>query len=340
MKGGRNFVATVAAISTIILGGLLLFSSSVAYRQSYLSNTGTESNKSTSPMARNAVSSSNNNNTNGSSNKVVMLTFDDGPKNQYTIAKPILDKYGFKATFFIVCNLVGINELEMNWQEISTLQKEGHDIESHTMNHKDLTKLSAQALEFEVGQSKQCLADHGSNAAIFAYPDAIGYDNATVVNTVAKYYSLAKTAGFSLMYLNCNGWDKSLLLYYNKSSQTDCRTYSDDGVLTFANRYSVRSWPHDDVAIRNSFNDTVVFKKFIELVNSQADFNKNGTINAIPILTYHNIDYSKRQPYHTDVGLFDAEMKYLHDNGFKVLPMNDLGYDGNSKDLYVKKVHS
>ena len=89
----------------------------------------------------------------------------------------------------------------MNWQEVSTLQKEGHDIESHTMNHKDLTKLSAQALEFEVGQSKQCLADHGINATIFAYPDAIGYDNATVVNTVAKYYSLAKTAGFSLMLL-------------------------------------------------------------------------------------------------------------------------------------------
>ena len=91
MKGGRNFVATVATISAIILGGLLLFSSSIAYSQlPYLSNTGTESNKSTSPMAGNAVRSSNNNNTNGSSNKVVMVTFDDGPKNQYTIAKPIL----------------------------------------------------------------------------------------------------------------------------------------------------------------------------------------------------------------------------------------------------------
>ena len=295
-------------------------------------------------MAGNAVSSSNNNNTNGSSNKVVIVTFDDGPKNQYTIAKPILDKYGFKATFFIVCNLVGNNSiLEINWQEVATLQKEGHDIESHTMNHKDLTKLSAQALEFEIGQSKQCLLDHGINATIFAYPYAKGYHNATVVNTVAKYYFLARTDGFSLMYLDCNGWEKSLLLYYNKSSQTDCRTYSDDGDLTFANRYSIRSWIHDDVAIRYSFNDTVVFKKFIELVNSQADFYKDGTYkygNAIPILTYHNIDYSKRQPYHTDVGLFDAEMKYLHDNGFKVLPMNDLGYDGNSKDLYVKKVSS
>ena len=297
-----------------------------------------------------AISNNGNNNTNASSSatstpssnsKVVILTFDDGPKNQYTIAKPILDKYGFKATFFVVCNLVGSNNDQyMNWQELAALQKEGHDIESHTMTHRDLTKLSAQALEYEIGQSKQCLLDHGINATIFAYPDAVGHDNATVVNTVAKYYSLAKSAQFSLMYLNCNGWKESLLLYYHKSSQTDCRTYSNDGNLTFANRYAIRSWIHDDVAIRNLFIDTIVFNKFVKLVNSQADFNKNGTINAIPILTYHNIDYSKKQDYHTDVGLFDAEMKYLHDNGFKVLPMNDLVYDENSKYLYVKNISS
>ena len=38
----------------------------------------------------------------------------------------------------------------------------------------------------------------------------------------------------------------------------------------------------------------------------------------------------------TDVNLFDAEMKYLYDNGFKVLTMSDLGYDENSKYLYIK----
>ena len=36
--------------------------------------------------------------------KVVIINFDDSHKNQYTYAKPILDKYGFKATFFEVCN--------------------------------------------------------------------------------------------------------------------------------------------------------------------------------------------------------------------------------------------
>src|SRR5437899_9463450 len=36
-----------------------------------------------------------------SNNKVIMLGFDDGWKGQITFAKPILDKYGFKASFFV-----------------------------------------------------------------------------------------------------------------------------------------------------------------------------------------------------------------------------------------------
>jgi Polysaccharide deacetylase len=37
------------------------------------------------------------------SNNVVMINFDDGHKSQLIYAKPILDKYGFKASFFLIC---------------------------------------------------------------------------------------------------------------------------------------------------------------------------------------------------------------------------------------------
>ena len=95
--------------------------------------------------------------------KVVMINFDDGWKSQYTYAKPILDKYGFKASFFIICGRVGTELSSMNWQDIAGLKKDGMDIESHSMTHANLNKLSTNALKYEIGGSKQCFANHGTD---------------------------------------------------------------------------------------------------------------------------------------------------------------------------------
>ena len=51
--------------------------------------------------------------------KVAILTFGDGWKSQFTNAKPILDKYGFKElTFFVTCDRVG-RPAKMTWQDFS-----------------------------------------------------------------------------------------------------------------------------------------------------------------------------------------------------------------------------
>src|SRR5262249_44283574 len=49
-----------------------------------------------------------------SNDRVVIINLDDSYKSQYTYAKPILDKYGFKATFFVVCNWIGSSEIGEN----------------------------------------------------------------------------------------------------------------------------------------------------------------------------------------------------------------------------------
>jgi peptidoglycan/xylan/chitin deacetylase (PgdA/CDA1 family) len=110
-------------------------------------------------------------------NKEVILNFDDGYKSQYTNAKPILDKYGYKAPFYIVCNYVGDGEgqdkanARMGWEDITELHKEGYDIGSHSMDHKDLSQMSEKMINFEVGQSKQRLLDRGiNNPTSFVYP--------------------------------------------------------------------------------------------------------------------------------------------------------------------------
>ena len=83
-----------------------------------------------------------------------------------------------KLSFFVVCNYAG-RANRMTWQEITTLQNEGYDVESHSMNHNHMDQMTPDVLNYEIGQSKQCLADHGINATIFAYPFDIGWNDPT-----------------------------------------------------------------------------------------------------------------------------------------------------------------
>src|ERR687886_1924893 len=170
---------------------------------------------STHYLPRNTYSSgSNTTSQSASSNntKAIIINFDDSHKNQYTYAKPILDKYGFKATFFEVCNWVEAghhnSDTTTTWPQIAALQQDGMDIEAHTMTHPNLDDLSSQAdLDYEIGQSKQCLENHGFNPTVFAYHNGEGSDNPKVVNTVAKYYDLARTntKSSALTFLHCDG---------------------------------------------------------------------------------------------------------------------------------------
>jgi peptidoglycan/xylan/chitin deacetylase (PgdA/CDA1 family) len=269
------------------------------------------------------------------SSKIIILGFDDNRKGDFTYAKPILDKYGFKATFFIICGKT-VDKGAMNWQDIAAMQRDGMDIESHTMTHKHLNHLSANALNFEIAGSKQCLASHGYNITSFAYPYDEGADNVTVVNTVAKYYDLARTGSEPLMFLHCNG--------FKNHPQTDCRTYLPDGKLTYANRYAIRSLSFDRYEIKDLFNNASIFSDFVTILNSQSNYNKaNGitslsgivTNAAVPLITFHNVRPVNNVPYTTNVGVFAELMKYLHDNGYKVLDMANLRYDTKSNTLHL-----
>ncbi len=150
------------------------------------------------------------------------------------------------------------------------------------MTHPHLSTLSQRQLDFEIGGSKQCLATHGYDAKIFfAYPYDDGSYNQTVVNTVAKYYDMARSGTQPLMFLNCNG--------FKKHPQTDCRTYSSGGKLDYANRYDIRSFTQNLLEQRDPFDTIKIMTDFANIVNSQTSYNKNGVIKAIPILTYHNV---------------------------------------------------
>lgn len=66
--------------------------------------------------------------------KPVMLTYDDTDLEQFTIAKPEMDKYGFKGVYFVMTISIG-RPRYMSKEQIKQLSDEGHVIASHTWDH-------------------------------------------------------------------------------------------------------------------------------------------------------------------------------------------------------------
>lgn len=111
--------------------------------------------------------------------KSVMITVDDGYSSFYTVAYPILKKYGFTATLFIYTNFVGVSSKALSWNQLRELRAEGFTIGSHTIAHSDLSKKAdneseeayMQRLWHEIGDSKKILDGKLSqNTTFLAYP--------------------------------------------------------------------------------------------------------------------------------------------------------------------------
>ena len=121
--------------------------------------------------------------------KPVLLSFDDDWANQYRCALPLLEKYGFTATFYIWVSAVGRRN-HMTWEEIQDLVRAGMQIGCHSMSHPYLTRIqSDETLQREVLGAKQFIEAHtGVQVTSFAYP--FGQYDERVVEAV-------KAAGFT-----------------------------------------------------------------------------------------------------------------------------------------------
>ncbi len=88
--------------------------------------------------------------------KPIVITFDDGYLDNYRNALPILQKYGMRATVFIITGQVGQTEY-LNWDDIVRMQQQGTEIGSHTVHHTELGKAGLAAQVEEIQQSKNML---------------------------------------------------------------------------------------------------------------------------------------------------------------------------------------
>jgi peptidoglycan/xylan/chitin deacetylase (PgdA/CDA1 family) len=108
------------------------------------------------------------------------ISFDDGLRNNYTTALPILNSYGIAATVYVTIGFIdGVspwigakNDNRMlSETEIRELASAGWELGAHTMSHPDLSMLDYDACRHEIEESKTALeAIGGAPVETFAYP--------------------------------------------------------------------------------------------------------------------------------------------------------------------------
>ena len=117
--------------------------------------------------------------------KPFMLTFDDTRLEQYTIAAPEMEKYGFRGVFFVMTIPIGRPNY-MNSEQIKELSDKGHVIGSHTWDHHNVKQLKGNDWIAQIEKPNQrLLAITGKAVTYFAYP--FGVWNDTAVTEIKKY---------------------------------------------------------------------------------------------------------------------------------------------------------
>ena len=101
--------------------------------------------------------------------KPIMLTFDDGSESIVTNALPIMQKYNFTGTAYIVYNYVGIQNY-MNPDQIRELYASGWEIGSHSLSHADLTQRSDRQMDEIVESRRKLQSLFGVPILSFSYP--------------------------------------------------------------------------------------------------------------------------------------------------------------------------
>lgn len=117
--------------------------------------------------------------------KPIVITLDDGYRDSYTFAFPILKSHHLRAVNFIITGFVG-GPRYLTWDQINEMEKSGtFTFGSHTVNHISLPAADKSRARQELLQSKSELESHlGHSVYWFAYP--YGNVNESVVRLTAQ----------------------------------------------------------------------------------------------------------------------------------------------------------
>jgi peptidoglycan/xylan/chitin deacetylase (PgdA/CDA1 family) len=224
---------------------------------------------------------------------LVVLTFDDGNKSDFTNVPNVLKKHGFGATFYVTEGLGFLKNPQnyLSWEQIRQLHEMGYEIGNHTQHHRNVTRLKAEEFAASLAHiDKRCAENKITKPVTFCFP---GFqDNHASVKVLEEHGFLFARRGVGPEYKD-PGKGARGPAYDPKV---------DDPLLVPTTGYAGSDWKMKDL-------------------KWAVDQAKDGKIT---VLCFHGIPAIEHPWVNTDLKDFEKYMQYLKDEGCTVIAMRDL----------------
>ena len=118
--------------------------------------------------------------------KTVVVTFDDGRKDNYTNALPVLEKYRFPVMIFLAANLINNRDGFLTWDDVRIMRKDNVSFGAHTKNHVNLSSIKSDKILWDEIEGSKKMIEQNISAQVYYFSYPFGAFNENVKSVVKK----------------------------------------------------------------------------------------------------------------------------------------------------------